>query len=213
MLIIYNDSNLPDCTPKPTDIVFVLDESDSVGDANFKIQNEFVAKFVDGFNIGKDTTQVAVMTFSSDVVVECYLNEHHDKTELMDHIKHINYSHVGLTLTHKALSSVRTDVLTTGKGMRPDALPVVIVMTDGRSLSKFLTGKEAKQLHEMNVTVFAIGITKEIREDELYELATDPKNVILVQDFDALMSVRKQTVNVVCDGNVSFKLLCMYIYA
>lgn len=100
-----------DCTPKPTDIVFVLDESGSVGEENFKLQNEFVAKFVEGFDIGKTKTQVAVLTFSSTIEVEFYLNSYYDKTQILQAIRQINYTHPGLTMTHKALITARTELL------------------------------------------------------------------------------------------------------
>ena len=38
---MYILGGFTDCTPKPTDLVFVLDESKSVGPANFLLQNEF----------------------------------------------------------------------------------------------------------------------------------------------------------------------------
>lgn len=191
---------LSDCTPKPTDLVFVLDESGSVGDINFQLQNQFVAKLVEGFDIGINSTQVAVITFSSEVVVEFYLNAIHDKQQLLESIKHINYSHSGLTMTHRALNSVRNDVFTVANGMRPDALHFVIVLTDGRSMSSRATLKEAKLLDEMNITVFAIGISKEVNEVELRGLASNPKDVIIVKDFDSLMSIRNQALNGACEG-------------
>lgn len=98
--------SLSDCTLKPTELVFVLDESGSVGEANFQLQNQFVAKLVEGFDIGITSTQVAVMTFASSVVIEFYLNAFNDKIQLLERIKHINYSHPGLTITHSALRTL-----------------------------------------------------------------------------------------------------------
>lgn len=191
---------LSDCTSKPTDLVFVLDESKSVGDINFQLQNQFVAKFVEGFDIGINKTQVAVITFSTGVVVEFYLNAFHDKIHLLESIKNINYSHSGLTMTNRALNAVRNDVLTEANGMRPDASPFVIVLTDGKSMSFGATLKEAKLLNDMNVTVFAIGISNEVNEVELRRMASDPKDVIIVKDFGSLMSIRKQALNGACEG-------------
>lgn len=125
---------LSDCTMKPTDLVFVLDESGSVGEANFQLLNQFVAKLVEGFDIGINNTQVAVITFASTVVTELYLNAFHDKIQLLESTKHNNYSHPGITMTHKALRTVRNEVFTVANGMRPNALPFVIVVTDGRSM-------------------------------------------------------------------------------
>ena len=191
---------ITDCTPKPTDLVFVLDESRSVGETNFILQIEFVAKFVDGFNIGKTTTQVAVMTFSTTMVVEFYLNKYHDKARLIQAIKHINYSHPALTFTNKALAIARTEMLNVINGRRPDALPFVIVVTDGKSSNPYATEIEAKKLHAMNVTVFAIGISSEVNETELRGIASDPKNVIIVEDFQSLKKIHSQALNGACEG-------------
>lgn len=199
--------SLSDCTLKPTELVFVLDESGSVGEANFQLQNQFVAKLVEGFDIGITSTQVAVMTFASSVVIEFYLNAFNDKIQLLERIKHINYSHPGLTITHSALRTVRNDFFTVANGMRPNALPFVIVVTDGRSMLPLTTLMEAKRLHDLNVTVFVVGISNEVYQDELRGIASDPKDVIIVKDFGSLMSIQEQALRSACEGNES-----IYVY-
>lgn len=189
-----------DCTPKPTDLVFVLDESGSVGEDNFKLQNEFVAKFVEEFDIGKTKTQVAVLTFSSSIEVEFYLNSYYDKIQMLQAIREIKYTHPALTMTHKALVTARNELLSETHGRRSDALPIVIVMTDGRSMNPTWTINEAKKLHALNVTVFAIGISSEVYEEELRGIASSPKTVIIINDFKTLMSIHKQALDGACDG-------------
>lgn len=189
------------CHSKPTDLVFVLDESGSVGDINFQLQNQFVAKLVEGFDIGINNTQVAVITFANTVVTEFYLNAFNDKIQLLESIKHINYSHPGITMTHKALRTVRNEVFTVANGMRPNALPFVIVVTDGRSMIPPVTIREAKLLHELNITVFVIGISSEVYIDELRAIATDPEDVIIVKDFRSLVSIQEKALRSACKGN------------
>uniref|UniRef100_K1PEV4 Uncharacterized protein n=1 Tax=Magallana gigas TaxID=29159 RepID=K1PEV4_MAGGI len=75
-------------------------------------------------------------------------------------IREINYTHPGLTMTNKALMTARTELLDHTHGRRSDALPFVIVMTDGRSYIPMVTISQAHQLHALNVTVFAVGIFK-----------------------------------------------------
>uniref|UniRef100_A0A8W8I8F7 VWFA domain-containing protein n=1 Tax=Magallana gigas TaxID=29159 RepID=A0A8W8I8F7_MAGGI len=133
---------------------------------------KFVAKLVEGFDIGINNTQVAVITFASTVVTELYLNAFHDKIQLLESIKHINYSHPGITMTHKALRTIRNDVFTVANGMRPDAFHFVIVLTNGRSMISPVKIREAKLLHELNITVFAFGISNEVYIDELRAIAT-----------------------------------------
>lgn len=50
---------------KKHDIVFLIDSSGSVGKTNFRFQLKFVRKILNGFNVGRDFTRVAIVRFSS----------------------------------------------------------------------------------------------------------------------------------------------------
>ncbi|XP_062575089.1 matrilin-3-like, partial [Saccostrea cucullata] len=186
------------CSPKPIDFVFLLDESGSVGEANFILQNEFVAKFVEVFSNGSDLARVAVVTFATTVKIEFYLNTYLSNTKIIEKIRRINYSHPGLTMTQFALHSARTEILNVNHGMRPNALYVVIVMTDGKSMIRSRTIYEAKQLHNMDVIVFAIGIGTEIDKEELRGIASHPDYVFTVNDFHTLETIQNGIKNSVC---------------
>lgn len=50
---------------KKIDIVFLVDSSSSVGNANFRNEIKFVVKFLSDFNVSYNYTRVAIITFSS----------------------------------------------------------------------------------------------------------------------------------------------------
>ena len=50
---------------RPTEIVFLLDSSDDVGQGNFGCEVQFVRRFSKLFNVSPETSRVAVVTYSS----------------------------------------------------------------------------------------------------------------------------------------------------
>lgn len=101
------------------DLVFVLDNSGSVGKDNFEKVKEFVKRVIDFFNIGVDGTHVSVVTYDTDTRIEFKLNKYFTKNDLRNAVDDIEYNGY-LTYTGEALNTVRQQVLTTNAGMRDD---------------------------------------------------------------------------------------------
>ena len=62
------------CGSRPADIVFVLDSSSTVGQANFHKQLNFVNDFVKDFDVGLSAVQFGLVTYSDVAHNEFYLN-------------------------------------------------------------------------------------------------------------------------------------------
>lgn len=80
------------CTSGPTDLVFVLDESTSIGDANFSLVLKFVRNVIEDLTIGPTGFQIGCLTFSSNVIEQFKLNKYQSKTDLMEAIRTIRYT-------------------------------------------------------------------------------------------------------------------------
>ena len=52
------------CTEAPLDVLFVLDSSSSVREANFQVMRQFVAQVVNPLTIGPDAVRVALMRYN-----------------------------------------------------------------------------------------------------------------------------------------------------
>ena len=74
---------------QPTDIVFILDASGSVGQANFNTMLDFMKKMVDGFPVSATEVRIGLITFDSKVYSQFHLNKYHDKTALKNAISHV----------------------------------------------------------------------------------------------------------------------------
>lgn len=115
--------------------MFLLDSSSSEGPANFKKQVQFVENFVNQFNVGPDAAQFSVVTFSTTVHNEFYLNTHSTVSGVVRGIHKVIY-HTGQTYTDKALNHARRVSFKPQHGGRPDAEKIVIVLTDGISADR-----------------------------------------------------------------------------
>lgn len=175
------------CKDKGVDLVFVTDTSGSVGYSNYMKMLDFVEKTVDYFDISSEFTRVSVMSYSSYVVHEFFLNTYMDKASLLNAIRYLAYRGGG-TYTHHALRHLREVSFTEANGARPSSqgVPrVAIVLTDGVSSSSYYTIAEAEKCHEAGITMYAIGIGRNLRDSELEAIASDPVcvNYIKLQGF------------------------------
>ncbi|XP_046571856.1 collagen alpha-4(VI) chain-like [Haliotis rubra] len=179
------------CKSDPADIVFLLDSSSSEGSTNFKKQLDFVSNFVDGFDIGPDSVQIGVVTFSTSVQNRFFLNVYNNKAALKAAITSISYTG-GVTETGEGLEYIRTSSLSAAHGARANARQVVIVMTDGQSQNTATTKNQAQLLRDKGVKVMAVGIGTGIRSSELNSIASDMQHVFMVAGFDALHDIQTE---------------------
>lgn len=77
----------------------MIDGSGSEGEANFRKQLQFISNFTQQFKIGLNQTRVALLTFSTTVHNQFYLNEYTTATEVLDRINATAYPN-GETNTH-----------------------------------------------------------------------------------------------------------------
>ncbi|XP_052218687.1 coadhesin-like isoform X3 [Dreissena polymorpha] len=195
------------CPLKPMDLIFVLDGSDSEGQENFNKQLAFVANYTHQFEIGQNKTRVSVVTFSSEVKNEFYLDRYYDNSSLTHAIEQTHYLGQS-TFTHLALDHVRQQSLSPNHGAERDVSKLVCVLTDGMSIDHSATITAAIQLKKHpNVTVVAIGIGIHVDYNELLAIASDANHTFRVANFDALSSIKaeltKKTCSVIVDGSWS----------
>ncbi|XP_058886297.1 sushi, von Willebrand factor type A, EGF and pentraxin domain-containing protein 1 isoform X1 [Acipenser ruthenus] len=167
------------------DLVFLVDESSSVGSANFISELKFVKKLLSDFPVVPSATRVAIVTFSSknnvvprvDYISSPQLHQH--KCSLLNQeIPAINYKGGG-TYTKGAFQQA-AQIL---RHSRRNATKVIFLITDGYS-----NGGDprpiAASLRDAGVEIFTFGIWQgNIRE--LHDMASHSKeeHCYLVHNF------------------------------
>ena len=135
--------------PCHVDIIFVVDESGSIGSSDFNLLKSFLSQLVSRLNINSGSTRVGLVTYDSRVGTSFNLNDHTTVASVQSAIMALRQSGGG-TNTGAALAHVRTDMLTASAGDRSDVPNVVVVFTDGYSANSRYT--------QVSIKYFAMAI-------------------------------------------------------
>lgn len=194
-----------DCGGKPADIFFVVDSSSSIRQVDFeKRVLGFLRDVIKGFSIGKDKTRVGVMTFSDTPRLVIGLDDYVTKKSLLAAVtpRVVRYT-LGKTNTAAAIRDVRKYGFHETVKRGSDVARIAVVITDGKSWDEVETKEQAQKLRDTGVTVYAIGVGKEVKEVELESIANSPMEnfVFSVDDFAALSELRGALAAKTCAGD------------
>uniref|UniRef100_A0A665U200 VWFA domain-containing protein n=1 Tax=Echeneis naucrates TaxID=173247 RepID=A0A665U200_ECHNA len=173
-----------DCkAAKLADIVFIVDESGSIGTSNFQLVRTFLYSIINGLEVSTTRVRVGIVTYNDRATAQVYLNSFSDKKELLNFIKILPY-HGGGTRTGAALKFAQENVFIQSTGSRKDrgVQQVAVVITDGESQDN--VSQPAAELRRAGVTVYSVGV-KDAKEAQLVEMASYPskKHVFIVDSF------------------------------
>ena len=177
------------------DLNFVVDSSGSINDKdprNWGIALQFIANVVRQFTIGPNDVQVAFVVFSHLATVEWGLTTYQDSASLLDAISNVRY--IGsITNLNDALYLTRTEVFAPGRGTRPNAVKVTIILTDGEdnvpAEGTPLTIANATLCKRDGIRLIAIGVSDKVDVSRLLQIVSSRTDYHGVDDFDALTSV------------------------
>ena len=153
---------------------------------------DFVRSVVDFLDMGENKTRVGAATFSDSVKFLSKLEYNLGKEDFISHLNNAAFMGGG-TDTAVALRRVREEgFFGSSNQVRGDSSRILIIMTDGLSLTPEITDREAKLLKKMGVQIFSIGIGSGIDKQELEDIASDPvdKFFLHVDDFGTLDTVK-----------------------
>ena len=177
------------------DLVFVLDESGSIGRARFELIREFVANVSLVLDIGSQRSLVGVISFSSRAAIEFNVTQHTDLNRLLLAIEQIPYRRGGTSIA-AGLNLLHTAGQPGGAlNLRDGFTHVAILITDGSSGQR-ATATAAAALHASNIysEVYAVGVGG-ADVSQLNLIASEPSLVFFDNNFDsAAISSLEQSV-------------------
>ncbi|KAI6176820.1 Cuticlin-1 [Aphelenchoides bicaudatus] len=157
----------------PTDILFIIDGSGSVGGPNFETQIAMLNKIVDLVKIGPNDTQLGVMQYSSYTYIEFGFSAYSAKDKLRAVIGNLQHRS-GTTKTGKALDKALQMFTNRQWGSRfgkTGVQQIVVVVSDGHSRDD--PAPAASRLRQAGVRVIALGIGQHINMKELVDMTND----------------------------------------
>lgn len=169
-----------------TDLVFVLDESGSIGNASFQEVKTFVRDFVHQLTSQSQSgdmimNRVGIIPFSSSAREYIALNSSIVGNELLTQIAELRYNGGGTNTAH-GLELMREQAWRDEISI----LRLAIVLTDGQSNDRPATLLAAQAVHDYDppITVYAIGVGDNVDEAELETIASEHELYSHLDAFD-----------------------------
>uniref|UniRef100_A0A2K6KUU1 Collagen alpha-1(XXI) chain n=1 Tax=Rhinopithecus bieti TaxID=61621 RepID=A0A2K6KUU1_RHIBE len=186
------------CRTAPTDLVFILDGSYSVGPENFEIVKKWLVNITKNFDIGPKFIQVGVVQYSDYPVLEIPLGSYDSGEHLTAAVESILYLG-GNTRTGKAIQFALDYLF--AKSAR-FLTKIAVVLTDGKSQDDVKDAAEAAR--DSKITLFAIGVGSETEDAELRAIANKPSStyVFYVEDYIAISKIREVMKQKLCEESV-----------
>ena len=168
-----------------TDVVFVVDESGSIGPVNFELVKNFTYAFIDSIK-DSEGDKIGLIIYSDNARVEYNLTSplNNNKSSLLESILSLQYGG-GFTNTPDALCLLLNQPWRNGLGV----LRLAVVITDGRTNRQSdecgRLEPAAARVHNLEppVQVLAIGIGEGIVYNELEIIASEPQFISNVTSF------------------------------
>ncbi|KAJ8007238.1 hypothetical protein DPEC_G00115460 [Dallia pectoralis] len=187
----------PVCGKVKADIVFLVDESWSIGSNNFAKLKDFLFRIVAYFPvIGPQGAQIAVVHYSDEPRIEFRLNDFNNRNSVLKALRGVRYGG-GNTKTGKGMNYVLKELFQESLGMRQEVAHVLVLLTDGRAVDD--VEQPARVAQAYGVSVLAIGVANADME-ELRKIAspTSYQNIFYARDFDDFSSIERDFINNIC---------------
>ena len=165
------------------DVVFVIDESGSIGSTQFQLIREFTANFTTELIHNSPNSAVGVILYDSNAHVHFNLLTYTSLNALLSAINNLPYNGGG-TNTAEALTLLLSTAQDGTLGIRNNSSKVAIVITDGISNSQSATLSAAAALHAANIfDVYAVGVDA-ADMTELQGIASSTEFVFFTNSFN-----------------------------
>jgi hypothetical protein len=183
------------------DVTFIVDSSEDVGKDNFNKQIEFLKRTVNDLKVAPDKTQISVVTFSSGVYNQFFLNQYATKADALAAIDRIPYIS-GRTHTSDALKYVTRTSFSPIHGARSNVPHIAVLMTNGPSTAKDLTKFQGQVAKDNNIIVYGVGVGSGVDMDELSSVTSSPSHRYLfkAENYGALNSLSSALSTKLCNG-------------
>jgi len=197
------------------DLVFVVDGSGSFqasGAGNWGLVRRFIADIIDRLTIGTTATRVGLVEFSNFGRNVFYLNTYNNKNDVINAVLNLAYDD-GNTNTSGGIRAMHLEQFISGRGDRQDVPNVAIIITDGVSTwDKEKTIPSAIEARNAGITIFSVGVTNAIDENELRLMSSTPQvegqNYFRSATFDQLNTIVSSIVTQTCSVQSTENLYC-----
>ncbi|XP_072541025.1 matrilin-4 isoform X1 [Salminus brasiliensis] len=174
----------PKCKSGPVDLVFIIDGSRSVRPHEFETMRKFMIDIIHELDVGRDSTRVGVVQYSSQVQNVFSLKDYTTHQQMVKAINEIIPLAQG-TMTGLAIRYAMNVAFSTAEGARTNVPHVAVIVTDGRPQDR--VAEVAAAARESGIEIYAVGVAR-ADMTSLRAMASPPfeDHVFLVESFDLI---------------------------
>ncbi|KAM8972144.1 uncharacterized protein RCH25_017764 [Pelodytes ibericus] len=189
------------CAKLKADIVFLVDESSSIGPSNFNKVKDFLYRTVSYFpKIGPQAAQIAIVQYSEEPRTEFHLNHHKERNSVLKAIRNLHY-YGGNTRTGRGIGHVLKEMFQASQGMRPSSPRILVLVTDGRSQDNVL--QPARVAHMLGIRMIAVGVgSADVDELKGIMMHRNLENIFFVSSFDDFPLIIQDLIENICTEKV-----------
>ena len=194
------------------DIMFVLDISNSLWNKHLKEVFGFVTEFVKNLTIGLRNDRVGAVVFGDYAHVIFNMSEHDNKQNLLraiegleNYTQHVRNDEMQSTNTSHGLTETLA-IFKSDSRQSNTVFRVAMLLSDGVSDDPDSTVREAANLRNFSVLVYAIGVGSGINDEEMKAIATDCHRYTYLDHFDPeqFEAVRDSYFNDICLNGIFY---------
>lgn len=185
----------PACAQKDeADFFFLMDNSGSIQNQDFKDMKKFIIEFLHNFRIGPKFNRMGLVKYADSPVLQFDLNTHSNAQEIEEAVEKIVHEGGG-TNTGKALSFMKKQLKKAKESRRLEVPVYLIVITDGKSADKVKA--PAEDLRAQGFITYAIGV-KNANQTELLDISGSQGRTFIVGNFESLKLINNDILADIC---------------
>ncbi|MGH0163172.1 UNVERIFIED_CONTAM: hypothetical protein FKN15_047330 [Acipenser sinensis] len=176
------------------DIVFLVDGSSSVGNANFPYVRDFITNVVNNLNVQPDKVRIGLLQYSGDQRTEFYLRTHTTKDQVLANIAQLRLKGGAVLNTGAALEYALANHFTREAGSRSadGVAQALVLITAGKSQDE--VRRIADKVARAGVVTFAVGVGRADQEF-LQPIAFAPSLAYYTSAFTDLTGIVEELMN------------------
>ncbi|XP_033877227.3 collagen alpha-3(VI) chain-like isoform X3 [Acipenser ruthenus] len=190
-VIITTTQNIPRVV---RDIVFLVDGSSNVGNANFPYVRDFITNVVNNLNVQPDKVRIGLLQYSGDQRTEFYLRTHTTKDQVLANIAQLRLKGGAVLNTGAALEYALANHFTREAGSRSadGVAQALVLITAGKSQDE--VRRIADKVARAGVVTFAVGVGRADQEF-LQPIAFAPSLAYYTSAFTDLTGIVEELMN------------------
>ena len=162
----------------------------------------FVANLASKFEISPGGSRAAVVLYSTRATTAIRFRDHTNSQSFATAVRRLRHER-GYTRIDLALRRAYFDLFSPRVNTRFIAPKIVFVLTDGeqtKATGYIPLDRASERLKSAGVRVIAIGIGNSVKTNELKQIASSDKDVIITKSFDTLLATVEPLTKSACEG-------------